>query len=104
MVGERGEEGMIRKHIHNCTAVHKSQRCDASHGIVTEKKGQERPMGIDCTVEKVGIESRWYYLNPLLPKGNNGGTAVTISVHVHELYFCCNYIIWGKGSMGSSGT
>ena len=35
---------------------------------------------------------------------DKGGTAVRFFVHVHELYFCCKCIIWGKGSMGSSGT
>ena len=33
-----------------------------------------------------------------------GRTVVKIFVHVRELYFGCNYIIWGKGTMGSSGT
>ena len=37
-------------------------------------------------------------------KKNRGGTPVRILVHVHELYFCCYYIIWGKGCMEFSGT
>ena len=64
---------------------------------------------VDCQARWIMFEFRPQILGLLRPINhteisNKGGTAVRFFVHVHELYFCCKYIIWGKGSMGSSGT
>ena len=48
---------MIRKHVHNCTAVHKSQRCDASHGIVTEKKAKRGLWALTALLKKLASKA-----------------------------------------------